>query len=66
MSEYFSRLTKLKNELDDAGNKVSDQDLIRTIMNGTHAEYGDFVSAMTGKKEIDKIVANDLIAQLIK
>ena len=29
-------------------------------MNGTHAEYGDFVSAMTEKKEIDKIVANDL------
>ena len=54
MSEYFSRLTKLKNELDDAGNKVSDQDLILTIMNGTHAEYGDFVSAMTGKKETIK------------
>ena len=35
-------------------------------MDGTHADNCDFVLAMTGKKELIKIVANDLIDQLIK
>ncbi len=66
MSDYINRLTTWKHELDDADNKVSDSDYILTIMNGTHDEYGDFVSAMTAKKEINNIVVNDLINQLIK
>ena len=66
MSDYINRLMQYKNELKDAGNEVSDKDFILTIMNGTHNEYGNFVSAMTGKKNIDEIAANDLINQLIK
>ena len=59
-------MTSLKQELKDAGNQVSDQDFILTIMNGTHEDYGDFVSAVTGKKAVDKLEVNDLIDQLIK
>ncbi len=35
-------------------------------MNGTHEEYGDFVSAITGKQTIDKIQSEDLIRKLNK
>ena len=61
MSDYINRLTSFKLELDDAGNKVTDADFIFTIMNGTHDEYDDFVSAMTSKQEISAIVVNDLM-----
>ena len=53
MSDYINRLSSLKQELTDAGNTVSDQDFILTIMNGTHDEFGDYVSAVTGKKKIN-------------
>jgi hypothetical protein len=48
MSDYLNRLTSLKEELNEAGNQVSEQDFVLTIMNGTHEEYGKFVSATTG------------------
>ena len=66
MSDYINWLTSFKYELDDAGNKATDADFILTVMNGTHDEYSDFVSAMTSKQEISAIVVNDLMNQLIK
>lgn len=64
MGDYLYRLTSLKQELHEAGNTVSDPDFILTIMNGTHEEYGGFVSAITGKQTIDKIQSADLMRQL--
>ena len=61
MIEYIDRLTKLKNELNDADTQISDKSFILAIMKGTHSEFGDFTSAMTGKKELD-----ELIDQLIR
>ena len=66
MSDYLNRLTSLKQELTEAGNQVSDSNFILTIMNGTHEDYGDFVSAITGKTTIDKLAANTLMTQLIQ
>ena len=66
VSEYINKLSSLKQELCDAGNTVSDQDFILTIMNGTHSEFGDFVSSITGKKKINELTSSDLIKQLIK
>ena len=64
MESYLSRLTSLKQELTDAGSDVSDSDFILTIMNGTHEDYGDFVSAISGKQTIDKLVVGTLMTQL--
>lgn len=66
MNVYINRLSILRSDLKDAGNEVSDQDYLLTIMNGTHSEYGDYVSAMTGKKKVTDIQVDDLISQLIK
>ena len=66
MRDYINRLSSLKQELKDAGNEVDDKDYILTIMNGTHKDYGDYVSAMTGKKKVSELTSEALIDQLIK
>ena len=45
----------LKEELAEPWIAVTDQDFVLTIMNGADEEFGEFVSATTGKVTIDKI-----------
>ncbi len=66
MSDYVNHLYSIKQELKDAGSEPSEKDFILTIMNGTHAEYGNYVSAMTGKKKVDELTSTELISQLIQ
>ena len=66
MVEYLNRLTSLKQELTEAGNAVNDPDFILTIMNGTHEEYGDYVSAISGKETIDKLKVDEFMKKLIQ
>ena len=65
MRDFINRLMALKQEVVEAGCAVTDTDYILTIMTGTHDEFGDFVSAMTGKQTIDKLVVDDFVGQLI-
>ena len=66
MSDYVKRLTAFSHDLKSAGNEVKDADFILTLVNGTHEEFGAFVSAVCGKKGVNDIVKTDIISQLIK
>jgi len=46
MSDYVIRLTALSHDLKSAGAEVKEPDFILTLVNGTHVEFGAYVSAV--------------------
>ena len=55
MRDYLNNLTNLSHELKAAGLTINDSDFILTMMNGTHHEFGDYVSSICGKQKIDQL-----------
>ena len=64
--DYLHKLERLQRELGQGGKTVNNDDIVLTVMQGTHEEFGDFVSSVTGKRSLDQIDLDDLKASLIK
>ncbi len=66
MTDYIDRLTSLSQDLTSADCTVTEPDFILTLLNGTHEEFGNFVSAACSKKAAKDLKKNELISLLIK
>ena len=65
MSDYISSLDELHEQIKDAGYTISDTDCILTLLNGTHTEFSDFVSSVTGKQKVSELNLVDLKEKLM-
>ena len=66
MVDYIDRLTSLSQDLAGADCAVSEQDFILTLLNGTHEEFGSFISASCAKQSAKELKKATLIPLLIK
>ena len=66
MSDYICHLDELHSQIKNAGYEISNTDCILTILNGTHNEFSDFVSSVTGKQKVNELKLDELKEKLIR
>lgn len=63
VSEYFTKMKSLADEMASAGRKLEDEELVSYILTGLDLEFDSVVSAVAARVEL--ITVNELYAQLV-
>lgn len=63
ISEFFSKMKALGDEMASAGRKLEDEELISYILTGLDREYDPVVTAVAAR--VEPITVNELYAQLV-
>ena len=66
IADYIDKLTSYSLDLANAENTVTDQEFILTLLDGTHEEFGSFISAVCAKKAAKDLNKQEVISLLIK
>jgi len=63
ISDYFTKMKSLGDEMASAGRKLEDEELVSYILSGLDQEYDPIVSAVAAR--VEPISVNELYAQLV-
>ena len=63
VSDYFTKMKSLADEMASAGQKLEDEELVSYILTGLDSEFDSVVTAVSTR--VEPITVNELYAQLI-
>ena len=63
VSDYFTKMKSLADEMASAGRKLEDEELVSYILTGLDSEFDSVVTAVSTR--VEPITVNELYAQLV-
>jgi len=63
VSDYFTKMKSLADDMASAGRKLEDEELVSYILTGLDSEFDSVVTAVSTR--VEPITVNELYAQLI-
>jgi hypothetical protein len=63
MSQYFTKIKGLSNELAASGNTLDDEEIVSYILNGLDSDHTPFVSSIMSR--LESVMVNELYAQAL-